>query len=243
MLRQKPSISYAPPRNLLLRALPEAEREHLLQLTTPTEFPLRFSLFKADAVMEAVYFIEAGTVSMVSSMEDGSRIEVGMVGREGFVGLPLLLGVLTSPTDALVQVEGRALRLPAAGFRAGLDELPSLRPLLLRYLDAFLFQVSQTAACNGRHPIEQRLARWLLMEHDRTESDTFTMTQEFLSTLLGVRRPGVTLAMGALQKAGIVAHRHGQLQVLTRSGLESASCECYATVQRRFDWLLELAKT
>lgn len=231
----------APTRNYLLRALPEDQRGRLMPLLTPMELPMRCSLLKADAAVEAAYFIEAGTVSMITTMEDGAQIEVGMAGREGFVGLSLLTGGETSPLDGLVQIKGRALRMPAASFRTALDELPALRPLLLRYLDTFLFQVSQTAACNGRHPIEQRLARWLLMEHDRAEADNFPITQEFLSALLGVRRPGVTVAMGTLQKAGLITHRLGQLHVCTREGLEEASCECYAAVQRRFKWLMDSA--
>lgn len=133
---------------------------------------------------------------------------------------------------------GTALRLPAAAFRAALAEMPALLGPLLRYVDAFHFQVAQSAACNGRHPIEQRLARWLLITHDRVEGDRFFMTQEFMSTMLGVRRPGVTLAIGTLQRAGLVQHDRGSAQVLNRRGLEAASCECYGIVQRRFDWLI-----
>ena len=129
------------------------------------------------------------------------RIEVGLVGPEGMVGLPVLLGAETSTLEAMVQVDGVALRLSAAAFRAALTALPTLLGLLLRYVDAFHSQVTQSAACNGRHQIEQRLARWLLMTHDRVEGDSFQMTQEFMAAMLGVRRPGVTLAMSALQRA------------------------------------------
>jgi CRP-like cAMP-binding protein len=140
---------------------------------------------------------------------DGVRIEVGLVGPEGMVGLPVLLGAETSTLEAMVQVDGVALRLSAAAFRAALTALPTLLGLLLRYVDAFHSQVTQSAACNGRHQIEQRLARWLLMTHDRVEGDSFQMTQEFMAAMLGVRRPGVTLAMSALQRAGLVQHEKG----------------------------------
>ena len=135
-----------------------------------------------------------------------------------------------------------AMRMPAAAFRAALARMPAFLSLLLRYVDAFHVQVSHSAACNSRHHIEQRLARWLLMTHDRVAADSFHMTQEFMSTMLGVRRPGVTLAMGALQRAGLVQHDKGAARVLDRPDLEAASCECYGIVQQRFDWLMPPSK-
>ncbi len=224
-------------RNHLLAALPEAERAALWPQLEPVPLPLMTLLLRPDVPIEAAYFPVSGTVSMVAAMQDGAQIEVGLVGREGMVGLPLLLGAQSSALEALVQAEGEALRLPAADFHASLARLPSLMPLLLRYLDAFHVQVAQTAACNGRHRIEQRLARWLLMTQDRVEADAFTMTQEFLSRMLGVQRPGVTLAVGALGRAGLVRHARGVMHVLDRAGLEAATCECYGIVRRRFDRL------
>ena len=176
---------------------------------------------------------------MVSTLEDGARIEVGMVGPEGMVGLPVLLGSGTSPWEAMVQVEGLGSRMSAHAFRAALTEPPSLMGVLLRYLDAVQSQIAQSAACNGRHPVEQRLARWLLTTLDRLEGDSFVMTQEFMSTMLGVRRPGVTLAIGALQRAGLVRHEKGTMHVLDRTGLGAASCECHDVVRRRFAWLMD----
>lgn len=189
--------------------------------------------------IEAAYFIESGSSSMIAVMEDGARIEVGLIGPEGMVGLPLLLGTAEAALEAMVQIPGEALRLAATGFQAALAEAPSLGPLLLRYLDSFHAQVSQTAACNGRHQVEQRLARWMLMTHDRAGGDGFPMTQEFLSTMLGVRRPGVTLAVGILQRAGLVRHEKGHMHILDREGLESAACECYGVVRSRYSWLEE----
>lgn len=228
----------APAHSLLLHALapdalalfrPRLERVPLVVGTTVAE---------ADAPAGFVFFPEAGTISMISVLEDGTRSEVGLVGREGFVGMSVLLGAPTSPLLGLVQVEGTALRLPAASFRAALDAIPGLAAPLLRFLDSFQVQVSQTAACNARHRIEHRLARWLLMTHDRVGGARFAMTQEFMSHMLGVQRPGVTLALGALQRAGLVRHTRGILEVLDRTGLEEASCECYAHVRRRLDWVM-----
>ncbi len=203
----------------------------------PVQLVVKDVLIEQDAAVTGIYFVESGTVSMIAGLEDGSRIEVGLVGPEGIVGLPLLLGGGTAAVEAMVQSEGTALRLSAPSLRAALAEAPALLHLLLRYADAFMAQVAQSAACNGRHHLEQRLARWLLMTHDRVERDQFVMTQEFMSTMLGVRRPGVTLAMGTLQRAGLVRHGGGKLTVLDRPGLEAASCGCYAAGRRHFDWL------
>ena len=143
-------------------------------------------------------FPETGWCSNLVSLEDGDFGEVGLIGREGLVGLPLVYGDDRSSAESMAQAPGTALRLDADAFRAALDESPALRALLLRFALAFQAQVAQTAACNGRHPVEQRLARWLLMAHDRAEGDTFPITHEFLSMMLGVRRAGVTVAAGAL---------------------------------------------
>jgi CRP-like cAMP-binding protein len=225
--------------NRLLRALPPTELGRLWPRLERVELLAKAVVLMQDGPVESVHFPETGNVSMITTLEDGTRIEVGMVGPEGMVGLPLLLGSETSALEGMVQVEGWALRMPAAAFRTALAEVPTLLRLLLRYVDAFHTQVAQSAACNGRHQIEQRLARWLLMTHDRVEGDSFIMTQEFMSTLLGVTRPGVTLAIGALQRAGLVQHGRGRLRVLDRPGLEAAACECYEIVQRRFAWLME----
>ena len=242
-----PNISSHPTpqtvRNRLLRLLPPAELERLWPRLEPVELVVRSVLLAPGAAVESVHFMETGTVSMIAMLEDGTQIEVGLVGPEGMAGLPLLLGAATSPLEGMVQVGGTALRLPAAGFRAALAEAPSLLGLLLRYVDAFHVQVAQTAACNNRHQIEQRLARWLLMTHDRVEGDSFTMTQEFMSAMLGVQRPGVTLAVGALQRAGLVRHDKGSMRVLDRPGLEAAACECYGIARRRFDWLMNATLT
>jgi CRP-like cAMP-binding protein len=161
-----------------------------------------------------------------------------MVGRDGFVGLPVLLGAECDDIEAMVQAPGTALRMGAAAFREALERTPAFRTLLLRWALVHHGQVARTAACNGRHHVDQRLARWLLTAHDRSEGDEFPMTHEFLSMMLGVRRAGVTVAAGQLQKAGFVRYERGRIEVTDRPGLESAACECYGVVRRAYDRLL-----
>jgi CRP-like cAMP-binding protein len=178
---------------------------------------------------------------MLAALEDGDAVEVGLVGREGMVGIPLALAADRSPLEALVQAEGRALQLDAGVFLARMDEDPSLRGLVLRYVMAFNTQITMTAACNGRHHIEQRLARWLLMVQDRVECDEFPMTHEFMSMMLGVRRAGVTIAAGVLQKAGFISYERGRVRIADRTGLEAAACECHGIVRREFARLLGIS--
>ena len=177
-------------------------------------------------------------VSLLARLEDGAAQEVGLVGREGLVGVSVVLGDDGTPVEHMVQGAGAALRVRAAELRAALERSATLRAALLRYVQAFHLQVTQTAVCNGRHALEQRLARWLLMAHDRFESDRFPMTQEFMAVMLGVWRPGVTIAAGILQKAGVIGYERGVVVVLDRGRLEGASCECYGTVRRQFARLL-----
>ena len=235
-----PSVSIAPATlNSLLNMLPLEELGRLLPHLVVVELAAKTVVIRPDQKSEYAYFIETGVISMVSTQEDGARVEVGLIGYDGMAGLHLVLGVESSAWEGLVQVQGHALRVSVAAFRRALNELPSLQPLLLRYVDSIQAQIVQSVVCNARHPIEQRLARWVLMTHDRAQGDSFIMTQEFISTMLGVRRPGVTLALGALQRSGLVEHRNGILRVNDRANLEAASCECYGVVRRRFAWLLD----
>jgi CRP-like cAMP-binding protein len=175
---------------------------------------------------------------MLAYMEDGDAAEVGMIGREGMIGLPVLLGADFDDIEAMVQSPGTALRMDAAAFRAELDRAPAFRALLLRYALVHHGQVARTAACNGRHHTDQRLARWLLMAHDRATKDEFPMTHEFLSMMLGVRRAGISVAAGQLHKAGLIRYERGCIEVTDRPGLEAAACECYGIVRRARDALL-----
>lgn len=196
------------------------------------------TLYRAQERIELVHFPLSGWLSMVARMEDGDSAEVGLVGREGLVGLPLAAGDDRSMLEALVQADGTALRLDGRAFQDALDRSRSLRRLIGRYVLASHAQVAQTAACNGRHRIEQRLARWLLMAHDRADADCFPMTQEFLGTMLAVRRASITIAARLLQKARLIDYAHGRITILDRAGLEAAACECHGIVKREFDRLL-----
>ncbi|TDH58140.1 Crp/Fnr family transcriptional regulator [Dankookia rubra] len=231
------TISFSP-RNRLLSALPPDDLARLRPRLDQVELAPRMILHAPDEPIDAVHFPETGWISMLTMLESGDSAEVGLVGREGMVGLPLLLGTDRSPFEAMVQAGGTALRLPAEAFRQALDQNAALRTLLLRYTLAFNVQVAQTAACNGRHQIEQRLARWMLMAHDRSDGDGFPMTHEFLSTMLGVRRAGVTVAAGALQRAGLIRYERGRMFVTDRDGLEAGSCDCFDLVRREYERLL-----
>jgi CRP-like cAMP-binding protein len=201
---------------------------------------LREVLHAPGKPITSVYFPETGYISMVAYMEDGDAAEVGLVGREGMVGLPILLGSDRDDLEAMVQNSGTALRMDAADLREELERLPTLRTLLLRYALVHHGQVVRTAACNGRHHTAERLARWLLMAHDRANGEEFAMTHEFLSMMLGVQRAGVTIAAGQLQKAGFIRYERGRIEVTDRPGLESAACDCYGMVRRAQDRLLGL---
>ena len=233
-----PDQHHPPVRNGLLAALPPEVLARLGPDLRPVELPFDKTLHPAGGGVDAVFFPESGMVSLLATLDDGEQVEVGLAGKEGLVGLPVVLGDTHAITEARVQLEGAALRIGAAPLRAAMDGSAALRAVLLRYTLAFHAQVTLTAACNARHPLEQRLARWLLTAHDRVDGDGFAMTHEFMSMMLGVRRPGVSLAAGLLQKAGLVRYARGRMEIADRHGLEAASCECYHIVRREFARLL-----
>jgi len=226
------------PRNRLLAALSLVDLAHLWPRLEAVELPCRKVLHAPGQPIGAVYFPETGYSSMLAYMEDGEAAEVGLVGREGMIGLPVLLGADNDDLEAMVQSTGTALRMDAQACREALEDIPAFRTLLLRYALVHHGQVARTAACNGRYHTDQRLARWLLMARDRSEGDEFPMTHEFLSMMLGVRRAGITVAAGQLQKAGFVHYERGCIEVTDRPGLESVACECYGIVRRAQDRLL-----
>ena len=226
------------PRNRLLTALPPEDLARLWPGLEPVELELRQVLMVPDEPIAAVYFPETGWASMLALLVDGRSAEVGLVGSEGMVGLPLLLGSDRSHVESMVQAAGTSLRMEAGAFRQAVEDIPALRTLLLRYTLAFQQQVTQTAACNGHHALDQRLARWLLMAHDRAEGDEFPMTQEFMALMLCVHRPAVTVAARLFQQAGLIRYGQGRLRVTDREGLEAAACECYGAVRRQFEALL-----
>ena len=225
-------------RNGLLAALPPEDLARLRPRLQPFELPFDQTIYPADGAVEAVLFVETGMVSLLATLEDGEQVEVGIAGREGLVGLPLVFGDDRSLVEARVQMEGTALRMDAAALRDGMEGSAALRLVLNRYALFFQAQVTMAAACNARHAIEQRLARWLLIAHDRAGADEFPMTHEFMAMMLGVRRPGVSLAAGVLQKAGLIRYARGRMEITDRPGLEAASCECYHTVRHEFARLL-----
>jgi CRP-like cAMP-binding protein len=226
------------PRNRLLAALPPEDLARLWPRLQPVELVFRQTLHAPEEPITAVYFPETGYLSRLAPMDDGDSAEVGLVGPEGMIGLAILLGGDRDGFEILVQVPGTALRMGAGAFREELDRIPALRAVLNRYALAHFEQVARSAACNGRHHVEQRLARWLLMAHDRVEGDEFPMTHEFMSMMLGVRRAGITVAAGTLQKAGLIRYERGRMEITDRPGLEAAACECYGIDRRAYDRLL-----
>ena len=239
---QSTSSSTPATRNRLLAALPPDDLARLWPQLQPVELVFHKTLHKPEETVTAVHFPESGYISRLAPLDDGDCAEVGLVGPEGMTGLALLLGGDRDNFELLVQVPGTALRIEAGPFREALNYIPTLRTVLNRYALAHFEQVARSAACNGRHHVEQRLARWLLMSHDRVEGDEFPMTHEFLSMMLGVRRAGITVAAGQLQKAGLIHYERGRIEVTDRPGLESVACECYGMVRRAQDRLFGLAE-
>jgi CRP-like cAMP-binding protein len=225
-------------KNRLLAALPPELLSQLLPRMRSFSLSLRDTLIKPEVGIEAVWFVESGWVSLVATLDDGSQAEVGLIGREGMVGLPLITGIDTAFVEAFVQADGSALQMDAGVFRHAMEEEPDFRHRMFRYLEAMNSQTTQTAACNGRHDLEQRLARWLLMAHDRAEGDEFQITQEFLALMLCVYRPSVSVVASTLQRAGMIRYGRGHVTVLDRAALEATACDCYAVVKRRFERLL-----
>ena len=224
--------------NRLLTSLPAQALDDLLPHLRQVELPHRHILQRPNEAITSVHFVETGYVSQIAMLENGDGAEVGVIGKEGLAGLPLILGDDRAFAEILVQAEGRALELDADRFLEAIDTNPSVRRIMLRYAMTVFAHVTMTAACNGNHHIDQRIARWLLMAHDRVGKDEFPMTHEFLSMMLGVRRAGVTLAAGALQKGGFITYDRGRVRVTDRPGLEAVSCECYDIVQREYQRLL-----
>lgn len=225
------------PANKLLAALPRKEYQRLLP--SLEEIPLVFEkvLYEAGDSIVDVYFPTSGIVSLLAGVEDRATLEVGLVGREGMVGVSIFMGVKTSLNRAVVQGAGSALRMKAGVFRKECDNGGSLPRVLRRYTHSMLTQISQSAVCNRFHPTDARLARWLLMTRDRMEADEFQLTQEFLSNMLGVRREGVNKAAGLLQQQHLISYSRGALTILNGPGLEAIACPCYGIIKEEYDYL------
>ncbi|GEP60982.1 Crp/Fnr family transcriptional regulator [Reyranella soli] len=224
--------------NRLLGLLSSSDYRRLQPHLQRVPLGYRQSLYRARQRLGFVYFIETGVGSLVNTMVNGQAAEVGTIGNEGVVGLPLLLGDDRAPTSVYVQVPGAGLRMTAARFSAELARSASMRLVMLRYAHALFNQVAQSAACNHFHTLEQRCCRWMLMTHDRMQSGEFLLTQEFLAMMLGVQRTGVSAAAGTLQRAGLIRYNRGIVTILDRRGLRARACECYDLSRREFDRLL-----
>src|SRR5829696_1355407 len=207
--------------NRLLTTLSPADFSVLERQLEPVPLPVRTCLVEPNTPIEHVYFLEQGIASVVATTLPGRRIEAGMVGREGLTGIPVLLGADRTPLECFIQTPGEGLRIRTDDLRQAMAASPSLHQHLLRFVQAFMIQMGQTALSNGCHSLEQRLARWLLMCHDRVDGDDLSTTHEFLSLMLGVRRAGVTIALQALEDREIIATKRGQITVLNRARLEA----------------------
>src|SRR4029077_12158220 len=226
---------HVPGENRLLAVLPRDEYRRLRPHLEKVSLPLKDILYEANGPIPHVFFPLNGVVSLVILMEGGFTLEVGTIGNEGMVGTPVFLGSESSPTRAISQVPGEALRMEAKVFQEEMKRAGPLYGLVQRYTQAMINQISQSTVCNHRHSVENRMCRWLLMSHDRVGTDEFQLTQEFLAQMLGVRRPTVSAVAGILQKAGLLTYHRGWLTVLDRKGLEAASCECYEVVAKEWD--------
>jgi CRP-like cAMP-binding protein len=231
------------PVNRLLAALPDAEYQRLIPHLEYVPLPLRQVLHKAGELIEYVYFPHGAIVSLLSTPEEGSIVEVGLVGNEGIVGIPAALGDNIATTTALVQREDSGMRMEASLLKTEFQQGGSLQSLLLRYTQALYALVSQNVACNRLHQFDKRLARWLLIMCDHLGSNELLLTQEFISKMLGVRRASVTEAANRLQQAGLIRYHRGRISILNRQKLEAASCSCYGIIKGEYGRLLVQAGT
>jgi CRP-like cAMP-binding protein len=236
----RPSASPPPPKtNHLLASLPDEDYQRLLPHLESVALPLGWALYESGDRLDHVYFLTDGIVSLLYVMENGESAEIAITGTEGLVGISLFMGGESTTSRAIVQSEGHAWRLPAKFLRSEFDRGGELQHALLRFTQALITQMSQTAVCNRHHTVEQQLCRWLLLSLDRLPTNELLMTQELIANMLGVRREGVTEAAGHLQDAGLIHYRRGHIKVLDRPELEKRVCECYAVVKRESDRLLK----
>lgn len=225
-------------KNRLLAALPASEYERLVPHLKLVSLPLNQIIYEPEEPITQVYFPHQSVISIVSTMENGSTVEVGIVSNEGMVGIPVILGGNTTTTSANVQIPDGGMRMNADVLKTMFDEGGPLQTLLLRYIQARFTEIAQGCACNRLHTLDERLARWLLTVSDRLQSDKFPLTQEFISKMLGVRRAGVTVAASSLSRAGLISYHRGQINILNREALTATSCECYRVIRDEFARLL-----
>lgn len=239
---KKPQISASkvqdPRANQLLAALPDAEWQRWLPQLEWVDMPLGLVLYESGSTLEHVYFPTNALVALLYVMENGASAEIAVVGNEGLVGVSLFMGGGSTPSRAVVQSAGQGFRLKTAAMKQEFDKAGPVLHLLLRYTQALITQMAQTAVCNRHHALEQQLCRWLLLSLDRLQGSELVMTQELIANMLGVRREGVTEGALNLQRAGLIRYSRGRISVLDRPGLEKRTCECYAVVKKEYDRLL-----
>ncbi len=224
--------------NQLLASLPPAEWQRISPMLEPIDLPLGHVLYESGSTISYVYFPINAIVSLLYVLEDGASAEIAVVGKEGVVGIALFMGGETTPSRAVVQSAGKGYRLRAADIKEEFNRSGPVLHLLLRYTQALITQMAQTAVCNRHHSLDQQLCRWLLLSLDRVNSSELVMTQELIANMLGVRREGVTEAALKLQKQRLIKYARGHITVLDRPGLEERACECYAVVKKEYDRLL-----
>jgi CRP-like cAMP-binding protein len=230
--------AHDPIENRLLAALPGEEYERLRPHLEHVSFALGEVVYESGARLDHVYFPTTAIISLLYTMENGATAEMGLAGNEGVVGIALFMGGGTMPNRAVVQSAGGAIRMRAKALQNEFALGSRFQHLLLRYTQALITQISQTAVCNRLHSVEEQLCRWLLLSHDRVQADELIMTQELIADMLGVRREGVTVAAGRLQDAGAISYVRGHIKILDRQKLEAQACECYQVVKDEFDRLL-----
>ncbi len=221
-----------PSRNLFLASLSSESHDHLLSPSTAVSLPLRTVLYEADSTPDFAYFMTSGIASVVTTVAEGGTAEVGVIGNEGIVGSVHILGSAPDQTQCFMQLAGTACRIPFSHFHEAFRSSEEIRDRVLEYVQYQSLSISQIAACNRLHGAEERLARWLLMVSDRIESDTLSLTQEFLAEMLGAQRTTVTMVAGALQESGLIEYRRGHVRIVNRENLEDAACDCYQVTKR-----------
>jgi CRP-like cAMP-binding protein len=221
--------------NEILLGLPPRERELLFSKLEFVRLKTHHVLHEPGDTLKSAYFCNSGLISILSVFPDGKSVEVGLVGKEGFIGLPLVAGFRSAPTRAIAQIEASAFRIDGETLKGILQQCPKLELRLQQFAQIMAMQTTQIAACNRLHEVNERLARWLLMSADRIESNSVPLTHELLSQMLGTRRSSVTVAVGTLQKAGLITHSRGDVKIIDRRKLEDAACECYGLMQRRVE--------
>lgn len=239
---QVPNESQAGELNRFLRGLPAASYDRLLDELEPLEMLARQTVWEANTRIRSIYFPRTCVFSLLVPLPENGPVEAATVGNEGMVGVPVFMGSDSTTTQALTQVTGKALRMPAGTFLQIFEDDVAVRTRAMRYAHALFEQTAQSVACNRRHSMSERCARWLLMTHDRVLNGDFGLTQEFLAIMLGVRRATVTVAAGMLQEAGLIRYSRGRVTILDRARLEEASCDCYRIVEDSYARTMEPAR-